>query len=276
MFGFHCPFCSGNILWERSLFDRIIWSAFLCRCWASNGTFYIFLFYFTLRPVLTRIGFLPESESVFILFSDSLISDPPKLTRPYRKSETEIGNMKNDCELRLRTTEHNSITLTRTRTSSSNHTTHLSHNIASLETTCSIQKMQRNPRMKVAAAARPRCAISIDPSCFFELHSCQTKNEKDIHLKAMKYYEQNVANFVNVDADARSDEEVQFLQPKKRYSNLTANQLLKAKASGPTFSGKTVVDEGKGDSTFRSESNKTRLQQFPEDAWLHISIGVGN
>ena len=63
---------------------------------------------------------------------------------------------------------------------------------------------------------------------FFELHASQTKSEKDIHLKALKYYEQHVENFVHEDVDARSDEGVQFLQPKDRFSSLTAVKLRRA------------------------------------------------
>ena len=108
--------------------------------------------------------------------------------------------------------------------------------------------MQRHPKLKVVAAARPPAPPKLvkDVQCllillvFFELHTCQTKSEKDLHAKALKYYEQNVANFVNEDIDARSDEGINFLQPKERYAILTASQLMKAKASGANFTGKQI------------------------------------
>ena len=113
--------------------------------------------------------------------------------------------------------------------------------------------MQRHPRPKVVSAARPpappklvkdvQCLLIL--SVLFELHTCQTKSEKDLHAKAFKYYEQNVANFVNEDFDARSDEGIHFLQPKERYAILTESQLMKAKASGAIFTGKQIWSKAK-------------------------------
>lgn len=113
--------------------------------------------------------------------------------------------------------------------------------------------MQRHPKLKVVAAARPPAPPKLvkDVQCllillvYFELHTCQTKSEKDLHAKALKYYEQNVANFVNEDIDARSDEGIEFLQPKERYAILTESQLMKAKASGANFTGKQIWSKAK-------------------------------
>lgn len=111
---------------------------------------------------------------------------------------------------------------------------------------------QRHPKLKVVAAPRssaPQKLIKDAQSLiillvFFELHTTQVKNEKDIHVRALKYYEQNVANFVNDDVDARSDEGIQFLQPLE-YAQLTESQLLKAKASGAKLTGKQVWTKAK-------------------------------
>jgi hypothetical protein len=110
--------------------------------------------------------------------------------------------------------------------------------------------LQRTPKAKVKVVSAPKSAAPqklvkdaqslLILLVFFELHTTQTKSEKDIFVKATKYYEQNVQNFVNKDIDARSDEGVQFLQSKERYLPLTSVQLLKAKASGANFNGKQL------------------------------------
>ena len=113
--------------------------------------------------------------------------------------------------------------------------------------------MQRPLKLKVVVAPRPPAPPKLvkDVQCllillvFFELHTCQTKSEKDLHAKAFKYYEQNVANFVNEDIDARSDEGINFLQPKERYAILTDIQLMRAKTSGANLTGKQIWTKAK-------------------------------
>ena len=108
--------------------------------------------------------------------------------------------------------------------------------------------LQRNPKVKVVAASKGAASQKLVKDAqsllillvFFELHSTQTKSEKDIFAKAIKYYEQNVLNFVNKDLDARSDEGVKFLQSNEKYRPLTSVQLFKAKASGANFNGKQL------------------------------------
>ena len=113
--------------------------------------------------------------------------------------------------------------------------------------------MQRQPKLKVVSGPRnpaPQKLVK-EAQCllillvFFELHGTQTKSEKDIHIKALKYYEQNVANFVNDDVDARSDEGMEFLQSKDRCANLTSAQLLKGKTIGPNLTGKQLWTKAK-------------------------------
>jgi hypothetical protein len=108
-----------------------------------------------------------------------------------------------------------------------------------------LRMLQRTPKAKVKVVSAPKSAAPqklvkdaqslLILLVFFELHTTQTKSEKDIFVKATKNYDQNVQNFVNKDIDARSDEGVQFLQSKERYLPLTSVQLLKAKASGANF-----------------------------------------
>ena len=113
--------------------------------------------------------------------------------------------------------------------------------------------MKRQPKLKVVVATRPPAtpkAVKDIQSLlillvFFELHTTQTKNEKDIHIRALKYYEQNVANFVNDDLDARSEEGIQFLQPSDKFAVVTAEQLLKAKSTGANYTGKQIWSKAK-------------------------------
>ena len=84
--------------------------------------------------------------------------------------------------------------------------------------------MQRQPKLKVVSGPRnpaPQKLVK-EAQCilillvFFELHGTQTKSEKGIHVKALIYYEQNVANFVNDDVHARSDEEMHVQMSRNR------------------------------------------------------------
>ena len=69
-------------------------------------------------------------------------------------------------------------------------------------------------RFKVVAAAPPPAPQRVVKDAqwvlimlvYFELDASQTKSEKELHQKA----EQHVANFVNDDEDARSEEGIQF------------------------------------------------------------------
>ena len=64
--------------------------------------------------------------------------------------------------------------------------------------------MKQSLKTKVVVAARqlPPPKMVKDAQCilillvFFELHTTQTKCEKDVFVKALKYFEQNVKNFV--------------------------------------------------------------------------------
>ena len=106
---------------------------------------------------------------------------------------------------------------------------------------------QLKPKVKVVVASRQPAPISaIVGQCllillvFFEFHTTQTKSEKDIFSGALKYYEQNVANFVDEDLDARSEEGIQFMPSSEKYGALTADQLLKAKSNGANYTGKQI------------------------------------
>ena len=84
---------------------------------------------------------------------------------------------------------------------------------------------QPKPKVKVVVASRQPAPTKVvkEAQCllillvFFELHTTQTKSEKDIFTRALKYYEQNVANFVNEDLDARSEEGIQFMQSSEKF-----------------------------------------------------------
>lgn len=102
-------------------------------------------------------------------------------------------------------------------------------------------------RIKIVAAAPPVAPQKVVKDIqwllislvFFELHASPSKSEKEIHIKAEKYFAQHVANFVNEDEDARSDEGINFLKPDK-YSILNASQLMRTKTTGSNFTGKQI------------------------------------